>query len=207
MHASAAVFNAARSAGLNGSVQVEGVNTPPAEHEVTPEETNPVSQTGWQLLPGANDAVQVPTPPLVGAMEASLHLVQVEGVNTPSVAAHEDTPEETYPASQTGWQLLPAATEAVQVPTPPLVGGVEASHGQFLFAELVPKLVKALLVPVKDSQAPPQSVPVYPLSVNILSIVVTAPVSQLLMSWLNTVEVWNISAISVTLPVSQVEMS
>jgi len=51
--------------------QVAGVNTPSAEHEATPEETNPVSQVGWQVAPKAKEAVQSPTPPLVGAAEAS----------------------------------------------------------------------------------------------------------------------------------------
>ena len=207
MHASTAAFNPAVSTGLNGGVQVEGVNTPPAEHEWTPVERNPLSQTGWQVLPGANEAVQSPTPPLVGAMEASLHLVQVEGVNTAPNAAHEDTPEEVNPSAQRGWQLLPGANEAVQVPTPPLVGGVEASHGQFLFAVLLPKSVNALAVPVKDSQAPPQSVPEYGLPVNICAILVTAPVSQPLMSWLNFLDDWNSEDISVTAPVSQPLMS
>ena len=50
----------------------------------------------------------------------------VAAVNVPK--EHELVPETVYPESHVGWHVDPLARELVQVPTPPFVGAVEASH-------------------------------------------------------------------------------
>ena len=47
-------------------------------------------------------------------------------VNVPK--EHELVPETVYPESHAGWHVDPLARELVQVPKPPFVGAVEASH-------------------------------------------------------------------------------
>ena len=62
--------------------------------------------------------------PLEGAGDK----VHVAAVSVPK-EEHELVPETVYPDSHVGWQIKPLARELVQLPTPPLVGAVEASHG------------------------------------------------------------------------------
>ena len=42
---------------------------------------------------------------------------------------HELVPDTVYPALHVGWHVDPLARVLVQSPTPPFVGGVDASHG------------------------------------------------------------------------------
>ena len=101
----------------------------PAVHELVPLAVYPESQSGWQVAPEASVAVQVPTAPLVGAADASHEFAEhVAAVRTP-VEEHELVPLTVYPESQSGWQVLSKASVAVQVPTAPLVGATDASHG------------------------------------------------------------------------------
>ena len=51
----------------------------------------------------------------------------VAAVRVPAV--HELVPETVYPELHVGWHVDPLARELVQSPTPPLVGAVDASHG------------------------------------------------------------------------------
>jgi hypothetical protein len=50
----------------------------------------------------------------------------VAAVSVP--ALHEDVPDIVYPEVHDGWHVDPLANELVQPPTPPVVGGAEASH-------------------------------------------------------------------------------
>ena len=53
--------------------------------------------------------------------------VHVAAVRVPAV--QELVPETVYPVLHVGWHVEPLARELVQLPTPPFVGAVEASHG------------------------------------------------------------------------------
>ena len=100
----------------------------PAVHELVPETVYPESHVGWQVDPLAREPVQSPTPPFVGAADASHGFgEQVAAIRFPAV--HELVPETVYPESHVGWQVDPLAREPVQSPTPPFVGAADASHG------------------------------------------------------------------------------
>ena len=43
----------------------------PALHELVPDTVYPLLHVGWHVDPDANELVHVPTPPLVGAEDAS----------------------------------------------------------------------------------------------------------------------------------------
>ena len=63
-------------------------------------------------------------PPGVGSGVA----VHVAGVSAP-LELHALVPETVYPLAHTGWHVAPAASVAVQSPTPaPFVGTADASH-------------------------------------------------------------------------------
>ena len=88
---------------------------------------------GWHVDPLANELVQSPTPPLVGASDASHGFAEhVAAVSVP--ALQDDVPDTVYPELHVGWHVEPLASELVQSPTPPFEGAVDASHG---FAEHV----------------------------------------------------------------------
>ena len=53
--------------------------------------------------------------------------VHVAAVKVP--ALHELVPDIVYPESHSSWHVEPLARELVQLPTPPLIGAMEASHG------------------------------------------------------------------------------
>ena len=77
--------------------------------------------------------MQSPTPPFVGAADASHGFAEhVAAVSVPRL--QEDVPDTVYPESHVGWHVDPLARELVQSPTPPFVGAPDASHG---FAEHV----------------------------------------------------------------------
>ena len=57
------------------AAQVAAVRIP-ALHEVVPDTVYPVSHVGWHVDPDANELVQSPTPPFVGALDASHGLMQ-----------------------------------------------------------------------------------------------------------------------------------
>ena len=81
------------------------------------------------MEPLARELVQSPTPPFVGAADAS-HGRFAEHVAAVSVPAlHELVPDTVYPESHVGWHVDPLARELVQSPTPPFVGAADASHG------------------------------------------------------------------------------
>ena len=52
----------------------------------------------------------------------------VAAVSVPT-EEQELVPETVYPDSHVGWHIKPLARELVQLPTPPFVGAVDASHG------------------------------------------------------------------------------
>jgi hypothetical protein len=43
-------------------------------------------------------------------------------------AVHKDVPETVYPVSHVGWQVDPDSSALVQVPAPPFIGALGASH-------------------------------------------------------------------------------
>ena len=91
--------------------------------------------------PLAKEPVQLPTPPFVGAADASHGFgEQVAAIRFPAV--HELVPETVYPESHVGWQVDPLAREPVQSPTPPFVGVADASHGGGEHVALVSTLFK-----------------------------------------------------------------
>ena len=53
----------------------------------------------------------------------------VAAVSVPT-EEHELVPDTVYPESHVGWHVEPLARELVQLPPPPLVGAMEASHGR-----------------------------------------------------------------------------
>ena len=55
--------------------------------------------------------------------------VHVAAVSVPT-EEQELVPETVYPESHVGWHVEPLARELVQLPPPPLVGAMEASHGR-----------------------------------------------------------------------------
>ena len=100
----------------------------------------------------------------------------VAAVSVP--ASHEDVPDTVYPESHVGWHVDPLASESVQLPTPPFVGGVDASHTR----------IHALGGPSVDDSAPSKRA--YDAShavasLNISSVEITELVSHSEMSALN----------------------
>ena len=100
----------------------------PALHELVPDTVYPESHVGWHVDPLARELVQSPTPPFVGAADASQAFAEhVAAVSVPRL--QEDVPDTVYPESHVGWHVDPLARELVQSPTPPFVGAADASHG------------------------------------------------------------------------------
>ena len=109
--------------------QVAAVSDPRLQEDV-PDTVYPESQVGWHVEPLARELVQSPTPPFVGAADASHGLgPHVAAVSVPRL--QEDVPDTVYPESHVGWHVDPLARELVQSPTPPFVGAADASHGRF----------------------------------------------------------------------------
>ena len=92
----------------------------PALHELVPDTVYPLLHVGWHVDPDANELVHDPTPPLVGAVDASHGFAEhVAAVKVP--ALHELAPDTVYPLLHVGWHVDPYANELVHDPTPPLV--------------------------------------------------------------------------------------
>ena len=123
----------------------------PALHELVPDTVYPESHVGWHVDPLARELVQSPTPPFVGAADASQAFAEhVAAVSVPRL--QEDVPDTVYPESHVGWHVDPLARELVQSPTPPFVGAADASQA---FAEHVAAVsVPALHELVPDTVYP-----------------------------------------------------
>ena len=122
------------------TAQVAAVSVP-ALHELVPDTVYPALHVGWHVDPLARELVQSPTPPFVGAADASHGLgPHVAAVSDPRL--HELVPDTVYPALHVGWHVEPLARELVQSPTPPFVGAADASHGfaEHVAAVSVPRL-------------------------------------------------------------------
>ena len=64
----------------------------PALHELVPDTVYPLLHVGWHVDPDANELVHDPTPPLVGAVDASHGFAEhVAAVKVP--ALHELVPD------------------------------------------------------------------------------------------------------------------
>ena len=106
---------------------VAAVSVPRLQEDV-PDTVYPESHVGWHVDPLARELVQSPTPPFVGAADASQAFAEhVAAVSVP--ALHELVPDTVYPESHVGWHVDPLARLIVQSPTPPFVGAADASHG------------------------------------------------------------------------------
>ena len=82
---------------------VAAVNVP-KEHELVPDTVYPELHVGWHVDPLARELVQSPTPPFVGAADASHEFAEhVAAVNVPK--KHELVPETVYPESQAVWHV------------------------------------------------------------------------------------------------------
>jgi hypothetical protein len=57
--------------GAGDKVHVAAVSVPKEEHELVPDTVYPESHSGWHVEPLARELVQSPTPPFVGAADAS----------------------------------------------------------------------------------------------------------------------------------------
>mmetsp|Transcript_9768 Transcript_9768/g.44500 ORF Transcript_9768/g.44500 Transcript_9768/m.44500 type:complete len:153 (+) Transcript_9768:96-554(+) len=125
------------------------------EHELVPDTVYPELHVGWHVDPLASELVQSPTPPFIGAVDAShgfaAHVAAVSVLQSPAppfvgakdashgftehVAAvrvprlQDDVPDTVYPELHVGWHVDPLARELVQSPAPPFVGAADASHG------------------------------------------------------------------------------
>ena len=81
--------------------------------------------------PLAKELVQSPTAPFTGSEDASHGFGEhVALVSTLSV--HDVTPCSAYPGLHVGTHDVPLTRVSVQSPTPPLTGGVDASHASSL---------------------------------------------------------------------------
>ena len=99
----------------------------PALHDICPDKVYPALHVGVHDAPCARAELQSPTPPFVGAADASHGLAKhVAAVRVP--ALQDDVPDTVYPELHVGWHVEPLARELVQSPTPPFAGAVEASH-------------------------------------------------------------------------------
>ena len=106
---------------------VAAVNVP-KEHELVPDTVYPELHVGWHVDPLAIELVQSPTPPFVGAVDASHGFAEhVAAVNVPK--EQELVPDTVYPELHVGWHVEPLARELVQSPGPPFVGAADASQG------------------------------------------------------------------------------
>ena len=73
----------------------------PGVHELVPDTTYPESHVGWHVDPLARELVQSPTPPLVGAVDASQGSAEhVAAVRVPRL--HDDVPDTVYPELHVG---------------------------------------------------------------------------------------------------------
>ena len=70
----------------------------------------------------------MPSTQQTSASELDLEQVVKQRAAVKVPAMHELVPVTEYPSSHVGWHEDPLANEPVQLPTPPLVGAVEASH-------------------------------------------------------------------------------
>ena len=105
---------------------VAAVSVPALQDDV-PDTVYPELHVGWQVDPLAKELVQSPTPPFVGAADASHGFKEhVAAVSVPAV--QELVPETTYPELHVGWHVDPLARTSVQSPTAPFVGVVDASQ-------------------------------------------------------------------------------
>ena len=121
-------FVGAAEASHGFAEQVAAVSVPVLQDDV-PDTVYPELHVGWQVDPLAREPVQSPAPPFVGAEDTSHEAAEhVAAVSVPK-EEHELIPETVYPNSHVGWHIKPLARELVQLPTPPLVGAMEASHG------------------------------------------------------------------------------
>ena len=112
---------------LHGFAEHVAAVSVPASHEDVPDTVYPESHVGWHIDPLASESVQLPTPPFVGGVDASQGSAEhVAAVSVP--ALHEDVPDTVYPELHVGWHVDPLASESVQSPAVPFVGGVDASH-------------------------------------------------------------------------------
>lgn len=90
---------------------------------------NPWLHTGVHAPPAATESVQSPTPPFIGAAEAShVGASHVAAVYTPPVQLDPVAGVSTKPSSQVGVHEVSAASVAVQSPTAPCAGAPEASQ-------------------------------------------------------------------------------
>jgi hypothetical protein len=111
----------------HGSGEHVAVVSVPRLHEDVPDTVYPELHVGWHVDPLARELEQSPTPPFVMGAEASHGFAEhVAAVSVP--ALHEDVPDTVYPELHVGWHVDPLASELVQLPTPPFVGAVDASH-------------------------------------------------------------------------------
>ena len=111
------------------AVHVAAVSAPRL-HEDVPDIVYPELHVGWHVDPLARELVQSPAPPFVGAADASHGFAaHVAAVSVPT-EEQELVPETVYPELHVGWHVEPLARVPVQLPTPPLVGAMEASHGR-----------------------------------------------------------------------------
>jgi hypothetical protein len=119
-------FEGAPEASQGFAAHVAVVSVPALQDDV-PDTVYPELHVGWQVDPLAREFVQSPTPPLVGAAEASHGFAeQVAEVSVP--ALQDDVPDTVYPELHVGWQVDPLAREFEQSPAPPFEGAPEASH-------------------------------------------------------------------------------
>jgi hypothetical protein len=85
---------------------------------------------GWHVEPDASEFVQVPAAPFAGATDASHEFgLHIAAVSVPE--EHELGPDTVKPVLHVGWHVEPSGTEAVQSPTPPPLGGADASQAAY----------------------------------------------------------------------------
>mmetsp|Transcript_7092 Transcript_7092/g.31080 ORF Transcript_7092/g.31080 Transcript_7092/m.31080 type:complete len:124 (-) Transcript_7092:101-472(-) len=100
----------------------------PALQDDVPDTVYPELHVGWHVDPLASELVQSPTPPFIGAVDAS-HGFAAHVVSAISVPALQDVvPDAVYPASHVGWHVDPLARELVQSPASPIAGATDASQ-------------------------------------------------------------------------------
>ena len=106
--------------------QVAAVSVP-ALQDVVPDTVYPELHVGWHVEPLAREVVQSPTPPFEAGADASHGFAEhIAAVSVPVL--HDDVPDTVYPELHVGWHVEPLAKELGQSPTPPFVGGADASH-------------------------------------------------------------------------------
>ena len=128
------LFTALTSAALSGNgglLQTAVSISTPSLHVLVPTRTNSPAHVGVQDEWSASDAVQSPKPPFSTAAEAS-HGAPMHSAGVSTLSVHDVTPCSVYPSLHVGTQDVPLARVSVQSPTPPLRGGVDASHASSL---------------------------------------------------------------------------